>query len=175
MEQGLTNRMEQGYSQPNGPGAGAGAISLGDDNRRDAWWNIPWRAFNLFDPPDRYALIRRVGAYIAVFFRGLITFAQLFSYAWERHSTVAGFLFLVALGLLGFVFVVCGLAIIVEAKGRRVVFGLALVSVFFPFLFLLFPSVLRRSRLLVGLLYDASKCTPASMTDTRDLLGPPAF
>ncbi|KAF6809151.1 hypothetical protein CPLU01_15557 [Colletotrichum plurivorum] len=118
--------MEQAYnsSHTNGGSTGVGSSLLNDENRRDVWWSFPWRAFNLFDPPDRIALLRRLSAYLIMGMRSLVSFLQA-AFALFTFSAI-GFLFSVAISLLGFFFAASGLGIIVDAKGRRVVFGLAL-------------------------------------------------
>ncbi|KAF6784613.1 hypothetical protein CSOJ01_15722, partial [Colletotrichum sojae] len=95
-----------------------------DENRRGVWWSIPSRAFNLFDTPDRTVLLRRLSAYLIMGMRSLISFLQAVFILFTFRPV--GFLFAVALSILGFYFAAWGLGIIVETKGRRVVFGLAL-------------------------------------------------
>lgn len=120
--------MEQGYnsSQPNEGAGGGGSSLLNDENRRGVWWSIPSRAFNLFDTPDRTVLLRRLSAYLIMGMRSLVSFLQAAFILFTFRPV--GFLFAVALSILGFYFAAWGLGIIIEAKRRRMVFGLALVS-----------------------------------------------
>lgn len=90
-------------------------------------WSISWDSYSL-NISDRAVLLRRVCMYVILGTRLLLSIRAAIFRAWgfELASLIIG----IILGVLGFFCVAWCLAVISEARGRRMVFGINFVSSF---------------------------------------------